>query len=71
MPKDKDLEEFLRHWIEPLPKPKKPAAEIMLAGGPSSMGPRREQTRSGKSRWVIKLNSRPNLKRFTKNYPAV
>ena len=70
MAKDKDLEEFLRQWIEPPPKAKKPAAEIMLAGG-RCLGPRREQTRSGKSRWVIKLDSRPNLKRFTKNYPVV
>ena len=71
MAKDKDLERFLQKWLEPPPKAKRPAAEIMLAGGPHSMGPRRESTASGSSRWVTKLASSPNLKRLTKTYHPV
>jgi len=68
MAKDKDLEKFLQKWLEPPPKAKKPAAEIMLAGGPYSRGPRREQTATGNSRWVTRLGSSPNLKRLTRSF---
>lgn len=71
MAKDKDLEDFLRQWVEPPPKAKRPAAEIMLAGPLRCSGPRREDTRTGSSRWVVKLGSRPNLKHSRKNYPAL
>ena len=71
-PRDKDLEEFLNQWLEQPTKARKPAAEIMGSGtGPRSCAPRMETRPGGAKRWVVKLNSRPNVKHVQRGYPAV
>lgn len=70
---DKDLEEFLRRYtdVQALPKPRKPAQEIMVAGLTSFVGPRLDVGKNGRKRWVTRLDRKTDLNRFTSQYPVV
>lgn len=71
MSKDLELEEFLAQYLEPAPRPKKPAAEIFMMGLPSFIGPRLDRSRNGRKRWVTRLDKRPDLQNFTRGYPVL
>lgn len=73
MSQDKELEEFLRRYIDcsALPRPRKPAQEIMVAGMPSCVGPRLDVGRNGRKRWVTRLDRKTDLKRFTTRFPVL
>jgi hypothetical protein len=70
---DKDLEEFLRRYIDvqAVSRARKPAQEIMISGMPSYVGPRLDIGRSGRKRWVTRLDRKTNLSRFTSQYPVL
>ena len=69
MSKDAALEEFLRQYLEPVVVPRKKAAEIMVMPLPAFLGPRLDRSRNGRKRWTTRLDRRPDLQRFTGNYP--
>lgn len=71
MSKDLELEEFLAQYLDPAPRPKKPAAEILMMGLPSYLGPRLDRSRNGRKRWVTRLDKRPDLQSFTRAYPVL
>ena len=71
MTEDKDLEEFLRRYLEPSPKPTRKAAEILNSGLPTYLGPKLDLSRPGRKRWVTRLNAKPEAKRFTIQYPML
>ncbi|GMU57066.1 MAG: hypothetical protein AMXMBFR33_62120 [Candidatus Xenobia bacterium] len=69
----KDIEQFLEDFLgHPVPRPKRPAAEIMWSGTvPSFQGPRLDVSRKGKKRWVTRLSQKPDLRRFTNQLPML
>ncbi len=69
---DKDLEEFLRRYIDvqAVPRARKPAQEIMVSGMPSFVGPRLDVGRNGRKRWVTRLDRKADLRRFTSQFPV-
>ncbi len=68
---DKDLEEFLRRYIDvqAVPRSRKPAKEIMISGLPTFAGPRLDCGRNGRRRWVTRLDRKADLSRLNKKYP--
>ena len=70
MNSDKQLEDFLNQWVEPAPKARKPAAEIMVSGFVRSVGPRLGYSRNGKKRWETRVPNRPDLGRVNQQYPG-
>ena len=70
MKSDKQLEEFLNQWLEPAPKPRKPAAEIMIAGFVRSVGPRLVYGRNGKKRWESRIRNSPDLGQASQQFPG-
>lgn len=58
-----ELEKLLEEYSNP-PTCPRPAAEIMKAPAPTYDGPRRERTRGGGQRWVVRLRARRDLKRI-------
>lgn len=70
MTDDKDLEDFLRRYIEPAVKPTK-ASEILLSGLPKYLGPKLDLSRPGRKRWVTRVSAKPDNKRFTIQFPML
>jgi Holliday junction resolvase RusA-like endonuclease len=70
MNSDKQLEEFLSQWVEPAPKPRKRAAEILVSGFVHSVGPRLVYGRNGKKRWETRVQNRPDLDNYQKQIPG-
>ena len=70
---DKDLEEFLRRYIDvqAVPRSRKPAQDIMVSGMPSFVGPRLDTGRNGRKRWVTRLDRKADLRRAPNRYPMV
>jgi len=70
--RDKDLEEFLRRYIDvqAMPRARKPAQEIMISGSMSrSVGPRLDIGRNGRKRWVTRLDRKADLRSVPNRYP--
>lgn len=68
---DKELEEFLRRYIDvqAVTRARKPAQEIMVSGMPSFVGPRLDVGRNGRKRWVTRLDRKTDLSKFSGQYP--
>lgn len=71
-----DVEEFVRQFTapEPLtraPARRRPAQEIMAAPALPYFGPRLDRGRHGRRRWVARLDRKPDLQRFTVQYPVL
>ncbi len=73
MNRDKELEDFLRRYIDVqvVPKSRKPAQEIMIAGMPSFVGPRLDVGRNGRRRWVTRLDRKADLRRYNRQFPVL
>ena len=71
--RDKDLEEFLRRYIEvqAVPRSRKPAQEIMISGMSNFVGPRVDIGRNGRKRWVTRLDRKADLRSVPNRYPMV
>jgi len=71
--RDKDLEEFLRRYInvQAAPRSRKPAQEIMISGMQPFVGPRLDIGRNGRKRWVTRLDRKADLKSVPNRYPMV
>jgi hypothetical protein len=69
--KEINIEKFIEDFLDPAPRPKKPAAEIMWSGTvPTFRGPRLDMRR-GRKVWVTRLNQKPDLRRFTNQMPML
>ena len=71
MNRDKELEEFLRRYIDvqAAPRSRKPAQAIMISGMSTSVGPRLDIGRNGRKRWVTRLDRKADLRSVPNRYP--
>ncbi len=67
----REIQEFLRRYLDPAAKPASKAAEILWSGVSSNLGPKLDLSRPGRKRWVTRVNGKADPKRFTIQYPVL
>ena len=67
----REIEEFLRRYLDPSLKPASKAAQILWSGVSSKLGPKLDLSRPGRKRWVTRVNGKSDPKRFTMHYPVL